>query len=101
MNHDSTLHIDCGRCVMQHTTACDDCLVSVVLQISEGAEPTTFVRIGPSEEPVDFDEVETSAIHALAEVGLIPRLRLVPREDEDDPAQDASPPPGAPGTKSA
>lgn len=97
MEHDSTLHVDCDRCVMQHTTACDDCLVSVVLQISEGIEPLSHDRIDASEQPMDFDEAEVSAIHALAEAGLVPRLRLVPREDEDDPAQEASLPPGAPG----
>ena len=101
MEHDQAIHIDCDRCVMQHTTACDDCLVSVVLQLSDDATPLPFDRVGPTEEPMEFDEAEASAIHALAEAGLVPRLRLVPWEDGDDSARDQSTPPGAPPTGSS
>ena len=55
MEHDqsqqSILHIDCDQCVMQHTTACDDCLVSVVLQLSGASNAVAFDHVGPTEEP--------------------------------------------------
>ena len=92
MNHNPALHVDCEQCVMQRTSACDDCLVSVVLQMSDGADPVSFHRVGPSEQPMDFDEAEASAIHALAEAGLVPRLRLVPWEDDDGSPGPVSPP---------
>ena len=79
---------------MQHTTACDDCLVSVVLQLSGASNAVAFDHVGPTEEPMEFDEAEASAIHALAEAGLVPRLRLVPREDGEGSARDSSAPLG-------
>lgn len=54
--------IDCDRCdVRPH--ACSDCVVSVLL----GAPPT-----------VEWDETERRAVDALADAGMLPRLRLVP-----------------------
>ena len=100
MEHDTTLHVDCDQCVMQHTVACDDCLVSVVLQMSDEATPAAFSRIPLSEKPMEFDEAEASAIHALAEVGLVPRLRLVPWEAVADRTPESAAPPGDPGPTS-
>ncbi len=54
--------IDCAQCAMQHTSACDDCVVSVLFQVG----------------PVDLSEDEVAALDNLAENGLVPRLRLVP-----------------------
>ncbi|GAA5159624.1 MULTISPECIES: hypothetical protein [Amycolatopsis] len=59
---DNTVIIDCGRCVVRGV-GCADCAVSVLLN----APPT-----------VEWDEEELRAIDALAEGGLIPRLRHVP-----------------------
>lgn len=59
--------IDCDECVMQHTTACEDCLVTMVIGVT--SHPAT----------VEFDEEEQAAVEHLADVGLIPQLRLVPR----------------------
>lgn len=56
--------IDCGQCEMQHTSACDDCVVSFLL----------------GDAPVEMSDAETRAVNNLAEVGLLPRLRLVPRD---------------------
>jgi hypothetical protein len=53
--------IDCDACCMQGTGACDDCVVSVM--IAHGT---------PS-----LAREERMALDALAEVGLVPRLRLV------------------------
>lgn len=69
--------IDCDECVMQHTSACEDCLVTVVLGASPASAPST----------VELDDQEAAAVEQLAELGLIPRLRLVPRSyrpDSDD-----------------
>lgn len=57
--------IDCGRCVMQHTVACDDCVVTAL--------------IGALDRPVELDDEESAALQALAEVGLVAPLRLVER----------------------
>ena len=97
MEHEPTLHVDCDQCVMQHTTACDDCLVSVVLQLTDTEAPVAFNRIPTSDKPMDFDEAEVSAIHALAEAGLVPRLRLVPWEDDADFTPGPVSPPGHSG----
>jgi hypothetical protein len=55
--------IDCDDCLAQHTEACDDCVVTFLLR----------------EGPVELDETEMTALERLADVGLAPRLRLVPR----------------------
>ena len=81
------------RCVMQHTTACDDCLVSVVLQMTDEVTPAAFSRSPLSVQPMEFDEAEASAIHALAEAGLVPRLRLVPWEENADLTPESATPP--------
>lgn len=56
--------IDCDQCAMQHTSACDDCVVSVMLQMG----------------PVELSDDEMAALDNLAETGLVPRLRLVPTD---------------------
>lgn len=57
------LRVDCGGCVARGP-ACDDCVVSVVLDISRS--------------PLDLDTDEQSALRALADGGLVPPLRLIP-----------------------
>jgi hypothetical protein len=55
--------IDCGSCAVAGL-ACDDCVVSVLLGApSDGHLPASHVQ----------------AIGVLAETGLVPPLRLVPR----------------------
>ena len=58
--------IDCDDCAVRGV-ACKDCVVSVLLGV-----PTTL------------QEDERAALEALAEVGLAPRLRLVPIHRRDD-----------------
>lgn len=53
--------VDCDRCVVRGIS-CHDCVVSVLL----GAPPA-----------VAWDADERRAIDALAEAGMVPRLRLV------------------------
>ena len=56
--------IDCDRCAMRELS-CDDCVVTVLL----GGPPG----------PVEVDDPEWRALTVLAESGLVPRLRLVPK----------------------
>ena len=55
-----TLHIDCDDCAVRGV-GCQDCVVSVLLGI-----PETLL------------DDERRALEVLADVGLAPRLRLVP-----------------------
>ena len=60
------LVIDCDSCAMQHTTACDDCLVTFIM----------------SREPGDalvIDAEEARAVRMLTQVGLVPGPRHVRR----------------------
>ena len=56
------MNIDCDSCAAKGP-ACGDCVVTVLL----GAPP----------EGVELDETERAALDALADGGLVPRLRLV------------------------
>ena len=57
--------IDCDQCQMQDTTACRDCVVGSLLHTMAG--------------PIELDEDQADALDILAEHGLVPELRLVPR----------------------
>lgn len=65
------MHIDCDACAMQATDACDDCLV-------------TFLVDGG---PLDLAPAEHEAFGHLADAGLVAPLRLVPLER---PGRDAA-----------
>ena len=60
------LTIDCADCRMRSTTACDDCLV-------------TFITGRDPEDAVVIDVAEARAVRLLADAGLVPGLRHVPR----------------------
>ena len=55
--------IDCDGCAMRDL-ACEDCVVTVLL----GGPPGSL----------EVDDAERAALDALADSGLVPRLRLVP-----------------------
>lgn len=57
--------IDCDDCVMQATSACDDCVV-------------TFICSRDPDEAVIVDADEARAVRMLIRSGLLPRLRHVP-----------------------
>jgi hypothetical protein len=57
--------IDCDTCVMREL-ACGDCVVSVLLG-------------PPGAMTTGFDAEERAALDVLADSGLVPPLRLVPR----------------------
>jgi len=56
--------IDCETCAMRETAACEDCVVTYLLD----------------EAPVDLTQMQSTALVNLAEQGLVPSLKLVPRE---------------------
>ncbi|MGO9857182.1 MAG: hypothetical protein ACLPYY_19340 [Acidimicrobiales bacterium] len=57
------LTIDCDRCALRETAACDDCVVSFLL----GREP---------DDAVVIDADEARAIRMLERAGLVPTLRF-------------------------
>ena len=58
-----TITVDCDECTLQHTSACDDCLVSFLLD----RDPTDAVVI---------DAAEARAVRLLERAGLVPNLRF-------------------------
>jgi hypothetical protein len=64
MNDSTTLTIECDQCVMQHTDACDDCVVSFLLE----REP---------DDAIVVDANEARAIRMLERAGLLPSLRFI------------------------
>jgi len=60
------LTIDCDRCALQRTDACDDCVVSFLL----GREP---------DDAVVIDADEARAMRMLERAGLVPSLRFSTR----------------------
>ena len=57
------LTIDCDCCTLRHTDACDDCVVSFLLE----REP---------EDAVVIDADEARAMRMLERAGLVPTLRF-------------------------
>lgn len=66
--------IDCNACNMQETTACDTCIVPVLLHQMSG--------------PFELANDEATAFENLADAGLVAPLRLV--SAADDPTAAAS-----------
>ncbi len=58
-----TITIDCDECTLQHTSACDDCLVSFLLDRDPG-------------DAVVIDAAEARAVRLLERAGLVPNLRF-------------------------
>lgn len=59
--------IDCGECTMKNTNACDDCIVTYLLDRPEGA--------------VVFDVAEERALRVLHNSGLTAPNRFQPMTD--------------------
>jgi hypothetical protein len=66
MSGDFPLTISCGDCAMQHSSHCQDCIV-------------TFICDRDPDDAVVIDADEERAVRLLAGAGLVPRLRHVPR----------------------
>lgn len=63
--------IDCDGCALQHTEACDDCVVTFLLDRPAG--------------PVALDSAEASAVRNLQVAGLAPASRYQPAEPSPGP----------------
>jgi hypothetical protein len=64
------VRIDCDECVMQHTSACDDCIVTALID-------------RPAQGAVVLDLDHERAIRRLQDEGLAPRSRFQGRESGD------------------
>src|SRR5204862_7394507 len=62
MDEYQPMTISCDECTMQHTSACDDCVVTFIC----GREP---------DDAVVIDAAEAPAVRLLSEAGLLPSLR--------------------------
>ena len=58
----TNLTISCDDCTMQHTSACDDCIVS-------------FICGRDADNAVIIDADEARALRMLTDAGLVPSLR--------------------------
>ncbi len=63
--------IDCDTCAVRDLQ-CGDCVMTVLLGMP-GAST------GIADGVYEVDDSEARALHALADSGLVPHLRLVPR----------------------
>lgn len=59
----SELILDCNECSMQGTAACDDCVVSYILD-------------RPQDEALVFDVEQERALRSLSGAGLVPEVRF-------------------------
>jgi hypothetical protein len=59
----STITVDCDECTLQHTSACEDCLVTFLLDREPG-------------DAVVIDAAEARAVRLLERAGLVPNLRF-------------------------
>jgi hypothetical protein len=59
----STITVDCDECTLQHTSACEDCLVTFLLDREPG-------------DAVVIDAAEARAVRMLERAGLVPNLRF-------------------------
>lgn len=64
--------INCDACEMQATTACEECIVPVLLHQMSG--------------PFDLADDEAVALDNLAGAGMVAPLRLVRNDDEQSAA---------------
>ena len=60
------LRISCRDCTLEHTSACDDCIV-------------TFICSREPDDALIVDVSEMRALRALGDGGLVPRLRHADR----------------------
>jgi hypothetical protein len=58
-----TITVDCDECTLQHSSACDDCLVTFLLDREPG-------------DAVVIDAAEARAVRLLERAGLVPNLRF-------------------------
>lgn len=62
--NETPITISCDSCMMQHTSACDDCVVTFLRQHDRAPD-----------QAVVFDMAEQRAVRLLAAAGLVPTLK--------------------------
>ncbi len=70
-----TVIVDCNECVVRGA-ACTDCVVTVLLGLP-GVGGRTPQSDGVGARGISLEQDERDAMEVLADVGLVPRLRLV------------------------
>jgi len=80
--------IDCDSCAVRGP-ACGDCVVSVLLgqpaMPQRATDPAALTAPGRQDGgPWQIGAEDRRALAVLAAAGMVPRLRLVPRHDDDD-----------------
>jgi hypothetical protein len=86
--------IDCDACEVRGD-ACGECVIGVLLGApgaGAGGPVLPAVEVPSGAPVVQFDAPERRALDVLADQGLVPRLRLVPR-----PTRPVTPDAGATG----
>ncbi|MFC7447013.1 hypothetical protein [Rhodococcus daqingensis] len=71
--------VDCNDCEVR-PSACGDCVVTVLLG-PPGVRPCAPVAVPAGSARISIEQDERVALEVLAEVGLVPRLRLVRAAD--------------------
>lgn len=70
-----TVIVDCNECVVRGA-ACTDCVVTVLLGLpGVGGQSRASEAVNP--RGISLEQDERDAMEVLADVGLVPRLRLV------------------------
>lgn len=74
--------VDCSDCLVRDV-ACGDCVVTVLLGTPAMPSSASAEPRGQANR-ISIDQEELGAIGLLAEVGMVPRLRLVVSDREAD-----------------
>lgn len=77
MSMSFSVSISCGDCSMQHTAACDDCVVNFVLNATDVADAQLeHSSGGRANIGIDLDRDQERVVHLFAKAGLVPVLRF-------------------------
>ena len=72
--------IDCSDCLVR-AIACADCVVTVLLGAPGMPSGSDGRRVGPPSR-ITLEQEELGAMGVLADVGLVPTLKLVVNDDD-------------------
>lgn len=70
------LTISCHECRLDRTSACDDCVVSLLLADELGSDLRLETTSRPTSGAVIVDAAEARAMKLLHSAGLVPTLRF-------------------------
>ena len=77
--------IDCSECALQNTSACEDCVVTVLLAMTPVAEHDDDEGSGSAtaQPLIELAADEEEALRHLAEAGMVAPVRMVPKWRDD------------------